>query len=243
MTASTAPTTIMSPNGRVLYRTRVKFCGMTRAGDVRLASELGVDAVGFVFARSSPRRIRPEEARLMRNALAPLVDAVALFMDNTAEEVRDAIRQVRPTLLQFHGSEDDAFCRGFGVPWVKAIGMGGQTPESATALQLRYPGAAGFLFDSHASGSTGGTGKTFDWSLLPKALNKPAILSGGITPDNVFDAILATLPWGVDVSSGIESAPGIKDGDRMRHFVEEVRRADCHVEHVPADVACTPDSR
>ncbi len=243
MTASTAPTTIMSPNGRVLYRTRVKFCGMTRAGDVRLASELGVDAVGFVFARASPRRIRPEEARLMRNALAPLVDAVALFMDNTAEEVRDAIRQVRPTLLQFHGSEDDAFCRGFGVPWVKAIGMGGGTPESATALQLRYPGAAGFLFDSHAPGSPGGTGQAFDWSLLPMALNKPVILGGGMTPDNVFDAILTTLPWGVDVSSGIESAPGIKDGDRMRHFVEEVRRADCHVEHAPADVACSPDSR
>ena len=243
MNASPTPTTVMSPNGRVLYRTRVKFCGMTRAGDVRLASELGVDAVGFVFARSSPRRIRPEEARLMRNALAPLVDAVALFMDNTAEEVRDAIRQVRPTLLQFHGSEDDAFCRGFGVPWVKAIGMGVPAPESATALQLRYPAAAGFLFDSHAPGSAGGTGKTFDWSLLPKALNKPVILGGGITPDNVFDAILATLPWGVDVSSGIETAPGIKDGDRMRHFVEEVRRADCHVEHVPADMACTPDSR
>ena len=231
MTASTAPTTILSPNGRVLYRTRVKFCGMTRAGDVRLASELGVDAVGFVFARESPRRIRPEEARLMRNALAPLVDAVALFKDNSAEEVRDAVRQVRPTLLQFHGSEDDAFCRGFGVPWVKAIPMGGPTPESTTALQMRYPGAAGFLFDSHASGFAGGTGQTFDWSLLPKALHRPAILGGGITPDNVFDAILATLPWGVDVSSGIESAPGIKDGERMRHFVAEVRRADCHVEH------------
>ena len=233
----------LSPNGRVLYRTRVKFCGMTRAGDVRLASELGVDAVGFVFARQSPRRIRPEEARLMRNALAPLVDAVALFMDNSADEVREAVRQVRPTLLQFHGSEDDAFCRGFGVPWVKAVAMGGPTPESATALQLRFPGASGFLFDSHVSGFTGGSGQVFDWSLLPKTLNKPAILAGGLTPDNVFDAILATLPWGVDVSSGIERAPGIKDGERMRHFVEEVRRADCHAEHPPSEAACTSDAR
>ena len=242
MTASSAPRTTLSPNGRVLYRTRVKFCGMTRAGDVRLASELGVDAVGFVFAKGSPRRIRPEEARLMRNALAPLVDAVALFMDNSAEEVRDAVRQVRPTLLQFHGGEDDAFCRGFGVPWIKAVSMGGAAPESATALQLRYPGASGFLFDSHAAGSNGGTGRTFDWSQLPAGLIKPAILAGGLTPDNVFDAILTALPWGVDVSSGIESAPGIKDGHRMRHFVEEVRRADCHVEHEPSDVACTPDA-
>jgi phosphoribosylanthranilate isomerase len=222
---------------RTLFRTRVKFCGMTRAGDVRLASELGVDAIGFVFAQRSARRIRPEEARLMRNALAPLVDAVALFMDNTAEEVRDAVRQVRPTLLQFHGSEDDAFCRGFGVPWVKAVPMGDGKAESATALQSRYPAAAGFLFDSHATGTGGGSGRTFDWTRWPKTLNKPAILAGGLTPENVFDAIIATQPWGVDVSSGIETGPGIKDGHRMRTFVEEVRRADCHVEHVPAAMA------
>lgn len=224
-------------NRRILFRTRVKFCGMTRAGDVRLASELGVDAVGFVFSHGSPRRIRPEEARLMRNALAPLVDAVALFRDNSAEEVREAVRQVRPTLLQFHGNEDDAFCRGFGVPWIKAVPMGNGQAGSATALQLRYPGAAGFLFDSHAVGGEGGSGKTFDWSRLPKTLNKPVILAGGLTPDNIFGAILATLPWGVDISSGIEVAPGVKDGERMRRFVEEVRRADCHVEHEPSATA------
>jgi phosphoribosylanthranilate isomerase len=215
---------------RTLFRTRIKFCGMTRPGDVRLASELGVDAVGFVFAQKSPRRLRPEEARLMRNALASLVDAVALFMDNTAEEVREAIRQVRPTLLQFHGSEDDAFCRGFGLPWVKAIPMGLADTSSATSLQVRYPGAAGFMFDSHGE-EGGGSGQTFDWSRIPHALTKPVLLAGGLTPANVFDAIMATMPWGVDVASGIESSPGVKDGDRMRHFVEEVRRADCHVEH------------
>jgi phosphoribosylanthranilate isomerase len=215
---------------RTLFRTRIKFCGMTRAGDVRLASELGVDAIGFIFAQGSPRRIRPEEARQMRNALAPLVDAVALFRDNTAEEVRETVRQVRPTLLQFHGSEEDAFCRGFGLPWIKAIPMGLGEVQSATALQVRYPGAAGFLFDSHGE-SDGGSGRSFDWSVLPHALTKPMMLAGGLTPDNIFDAILATVPWGVDVASGIETAPGIKDGDRMRRFVEEVRRADCHVEH------------
>jgi phosphoribosylanthranilate isomerase len=219
------------PHPRTLFRTRIKFCGLTRAGDVRLASELGADAIGFVFAPDSKRRLRPEEARLMRNALAPLVDAVALFMNNSAEEVRDVVKKVRPSLLQFHGHEDDAFCRGFGVPYLKAIPMGRGAPETAHALQVRYPGAAGFLFDSHAPGGSGGSGAVFDWSKLPGELNKPVLLAGGLTPDNVFDAILATLPWGVDVSSGIESAPGIKDGDRMRHFVEEVRRADCHVEH------------
>ena len=168
----------------------------------------------------------------MRTALAPLVDAVALFMDNPADEVREVIRQVKPSLLQFHGGEDDAFCRSFGLPYLKAIPMADRrgAGEDATALQLRYPGAAGFLFDSHRQGENGGSGRAFDWSTLPTGLGKPFVLAGGLHPDNVFDAIQATLPWGVDVSSGIESAPGIKDGDKMRRFVEEVRRADCHTD-------------
>ena len=214
---------------RTLFRTRIKFCGLTRPGDVRLASELGVDAIGFVFAESSSRRIAAEEARALRQALAPLVDAVALFMDNPADDVREVIRHVRPSLLQFHGSEDDAFCRSFGVPYVKVISMGseivGQHPAS---LQIRYPAAAGFLFDSHGVGEPGGSGQTFDWSRIPVGIQKPFVLAGGLAADDIFDAICATRPWGVDVSSGIESAPGIKDGDKMRRFVEEVRRADCH---------------
>lgn len=220
---------------RTLFRTRIKFCGMTRSGDVRLASELGVDAVGFVFAASSPRRVHPQQARMMRQALGPLVDAVALFMDNSIEEVRRAVRLVRPTLLQFHGSEGDAFCRGFGVPYIKAVAMGGGPPPTAASLRSRYPGAAGFLFDAHAPGAPGGSGHAFDWSRLPADLQSPILLAGGLHPGNVFDAVTTVLPWGVDVSSGIESAPGIKDGERMRRFVEEVRRADCHVEHEPAD--------
>ena len=219
-------------SSRTLYRTRVKFCGLTRPGDVRLASELGVDAIGFVFAQGSPRRLQAEEARAMRNALGPLVDAIALFMDNPAEEVREVLRQVRPSMLQFHGSEDDAFCRSFGLPYLKAIPMAPRrgAGEDATALQMRYPGASGFLFDSHEQGENGGSGRAFDWSTLPTGLGKPFVLAGGLHPDNVFDAIQATLPWGVDVSTGIESAPGIKDGDKMRRFVEEVRRADCHTD-------------
>ncbi|BAV98379.1 phosphoribosylanthranilate isomerase [Lysobacter enzymogenes] len=220
----------MNPS-RTLFRTRIKFCGFTRPGDVRLACELGADAIGFVFAAGSKRRVAPEEARAMRQALAPLVDAVALFADNPVEEVREVVRQVRPSLLQFHGNEDDAYCRGFGVPYLKAIPMGGElATQHPSALLMRFPGAAGFLFDSHAEGGSGGSGNTFDWKRIPVGVQKPFVLAGGITPDNVFEAILATLPWGVDVSSGIESAPGLKDGDKMRQFVEEVRRADCHVE-------------
>jgi phosphoribosylanthranilate isomerase len=152
-------------------------------------------------------------------------------MDNPADEVREIIRQVRPSLLQFHGDEDDAFCRSFGVPYLKAIAMGseiaGQHPAN---LHMKYPGAAGFLFDSHGRGESGGSGQTFDWSRIPAGVQKPFVLAGGLHPGNVFDAIGATLPWGVDVSSGIESAPGFKDGDKMRRFVEEVRRADCHTD-------------
>lgn len=213
---------------RTLFRTRIKFCGFTRPGDIRLACELGADAIGFVFAESSPRRVEAEQARAMRHALAPLVDAVALFMDNPAEQVREVVRQVRPTLLQFHGQEDDAFCRGFGIPYMKAISMASDVAQQHPGtLHTLYPGAAGFLFDSHAEGQPGGSGQPFDWSRIPAGVQKPFVLAGGLSADNVFDAIQATLPWGVDVSSGIESAPGTKDGDAMRRFVEEVRRADC----------------
>jgi len=212
---------------RTLYRTRIKFCGMTRPGDVRLAGELGVGAVGFVFAEGSPRRVTPAEARQLRLALAPLVAVVALFRDNSAAEVREVVRQVRPNLLQFHGDEEDAFCRSFRMPYMKALPMGGGAGWDAQTLQQRWPHAAAFLFDSHSRGGAGGTGHAFDWRRLPTGLHRPFVLAGGITADNVHDAILATLPWAVDVASGIEVSPGIKDGEKMRRFVAEVRRADC----------------
>jgi phosphoribosylanthranilate isomerase len=221
---------------RAFFRTRIKFCGMTRAGDIRLAAELGVDAVGFIFAKGSPRRVAPSEAKAMRQATAPLLDVVALFRDNTREEVREVLRTVRPTMLQFHGQEDEAFCRSFNMPYLKAVAMGGNELITARTLQQAYPGAAGFLFDSHAPGGSGGSGIAFDWSQIPVGVHRPYLLAGGIRPDNVFDAITATQPWGVDVSSGIESEPGIKDGYKMRQFVEEVRRADA-LESEPASVS------
>ncbi len=211
-----------------LFRTRIKFCGITRAGDVRMAGELGVDAVGLIFARQSKRRIVPEAARGLRDALAPLVDAVALFMDNDLGEVRAAIANARPTLLQFHGNEDDAFCRRFGLPYLKGIGMGGtEAALSGRMLHARYPHAAGFVLDGHPPGEPGGSGLRMAVERIPDDMSKPFVLAGGLSPDNVFAAVRAATPWGVDVSSGIETAPGIKDGALMRRFVEEVRRADC----------------
>jgi phosphoribosylanthranilate isomerase len=213
---------------RALFRTRIKFCGLTRAGDVRLAGELGVDAVGLIFAPNSPRRIAPEAARGLRDALAPLVDAVALFMDNNVDEVRTAIAHARPTVLQFHGGEDDAFCRRFGLPYLKGIGMGGdEAALSGRLLHARYPHAAGFVLDGHAPGQPGGSGLRMAIDRIPADMSKPFVLAGGLCPDNVLAAVRAASPWGVDVSSGIESEPGIKDGALMRRFVEEVRRADC----------------
>lgn len=210
------------------FRTRIKFCGMTRSGDVRLAGELGVDAVGFVFVPGSPRAVQPREARAMRQALAPMVDTVALFKNAAQEDVREVVRQLRPTLLQFHGDEDDAYCRSFGTPWIKAIPMGeGAPPVDARSLQLRYPAAAALLFDGHRPGGDGGCGECFDWRTLPEGLLKPFVIAGGLTPANVFKAAQQAQPWGVDVCSGIEQEPGIKDGDLMRAFVAAVRRADC----------------
>lgn len=208
------------------FRTRIKLCGMTRAGDVRLACELGVDAVGFIFAAGSPRHLRPREAGALRAAVAPLVDVVAVFRNNTAASVRAAVEQSRPSLLQFHGDENDAFCRSFGLPWIKAVAMGGAGEVDAGALRARYPGALGFLFDSHGAGVEPGRGQGFDWSRFPRATGTPLLLAGGLGPDNVYGAVLATRPWAVDACSGVERGPGIKDAERMRHFIEQVRRAD-----------------
>jgi phosphoribosylanthranilate isomerase len=208
------------------YRTRIKFCGLTRIEDVAAACALGVDAVGFVFAERSKRRVSPAQAATLRAALAPFVAGVALFMDNDAATVREVVDAVRPTVLQFHGGEDDAFCAAFGLPYLKAVAMGGDAVAESGGLALRFPQAAGFLFDSHAAGEAGGSGHAFDWSRIPRDCARPWLLAGGLHPDNVFDAIRATGCWGVDVSSGIESAPGIKDPQRMRRFVERVRRAD-----------------
>ena len=207
-----------------MTRTRVKFCGLTRPGDVRLACEMGVDALGFVLARGSSRQLAPSQLGGLRAAVSPMVDVVALFQDTPGSEVLNAIHRLRPTLLQFHGREDDAFCRSFGIPFVKTLPMAGGADE-ALAMSRRYPSAMAFLLDGHGPGEGGGRGIAFDWNLAPR-LAHPVFLAGGLTPDNVGRAIATVRPYAVDVSSGIESAPGCKDGDKMQHFLDEVRRAD-----------------
>lgn len=220
----------MSETMHAPHRTRIKFCGMTRVDDALAAAAMGVDAIGLIFAARSKRRVSPEAAAGIREALPPFVTSVALFMDNDADEVHATIERVRPTLLQFHGGEDDAFCAAFGLPYLKAVAMGGESngnDEATAALIARWPRAAAFLFDSHATGEAGGSGRTFDWARVPAEFARPFLVAGGLTPDNAFEAIRATGCWGVDVSSGIEGeTPGVKDIAKMRRFVAEVARAD-----------------
>lgn len=208
-------------------RTRIKFCGMSRAGDVRLAGELGVDAIGLVFAARSPRRVGLDHALTLRDAAAPTTSVVALVMDNPAAEVEAIVQRLRPQLLQFHGSEDDASCARFGVPFLKAIAMRDVAADDVPALLARYPSAAGFVFDGHATGAMGGSGERFDWTRLAQLnIARPWLLAGGLDAMNVGAAVRDVRPWGVDVSSGIESHPGIKDGAKMSAFADAVRRAE-----------------
>ncbi|MEO6104195.1 MAG: phosphoribosylanthranilate isomerase [Pseudoxanthomonas sp.] len=207
-----------------MTHTRIKFCGLTRAEDMRLAVELGVDFVGLVFAPRSPRKLLLGQARMLRGLVPEEIAVVALVMDNARADIEAMIENVRPDLLQFHGAEDDAFCAGFGLPFFKAIAMGNEQ-DHAASLASAFPGAYGYLLDGHGKGEPGGSGQRFDWKRVPR-LDKPVLLAGGLTGDNVATAIHTARPWGVDVSSGLESAPGVKQAERMRLFVHEARRAD-----------------
>jgi phosphoribosylanthranilate isomerase len=203
--------------------TRIKCCGMTRVDDALFAAQLGADAIGVVLTARSKRQVSLAQAKTIVDAMPPFVSTVALCMDEEAEFVRAIIETVRPSLLQFHGEESDDWCAQFGHPYLKAIAMS----EGASALpRLRaYPRAAGLLLDGHGLGEAGGSGKSFDWSLMPHDLQQPLILAGGLTSANVQAAIRVARPWAVDVASGIESSPGIKDRGKMRDFVEAVRSA------------------
>ena len=217
-------TSTPTPASAVPGRTRIKFCGMTRAEDIRVAVALGIDAVGLILVPGSPRCLTLTQALALRATLPPFVASVALTLDADPRGVQRSAALLRPSMWQFHGSETAADCERLGLPFLKAVPMA--QPEAAVAFAARYPTAAGFVLDSHAAGGQGGSGLRFDWSRVPAGLGARVILAGGLTPDNVFDAVRLVRPFAVDVSSGIESVPGTKDPERMRRFVDEVRRAD-----------------
>jgi len=203
-------------------RTRIKICGITRSDDARAAARAGADAIGLVFYPPSPRYLSLERAVEIRDALPPFVQTVALFVNPDAAQVAHVLQRVRPAMLQFHGEETPEFCAQFGVPFVKAC----RVRPGVDALEyLRpYSRAAAWLFDSYVP-EYGGVGESFDWSLVPVA-EKPTILSGGLSQANVAAAIRRLRPWGVDVSSGVESAKGVKDAGKIAAFITEVRNAD-----------------
>jgi len=203
-------------------RTRVKICGITRPADAVAAAEAGADAIGLVFYPPSPRYLSTERAAEIRDALPPFVQTVALFVNPDAAQVAQVLGRVRPALLQFHGEEAPEFCAQFGTPFVKAV----RVKPGVDALEYlrRFPRAAAWLFDSYVP-EYGGVGESFDWSLVP-ATDKRVILSGGLSRENVAQAIRRVRPWGVDVSSGVESAKGVKDAGKIDAFIAEVRNAD-----------------
>ena len=202
-------------------RTRVKICGITTPADAQLAATAGADAIGLVFHAPSPRHVSPEQAHAIVEALPPFVAAFAVVLD-PLESLMDELANTVPLAgIQYHGNETPEFCARFPGPWIKAVSM--NEPHALTDAQSRYPKARGFLLDSHAPGQAGGQGKTFDWAHIEASDPRPLILAGGLDADNVAQAIRATRPWGVDVSSGVEAEPGRKDPGKVAAFMHEVR--------------------
>ena len=209
-------------NAPVKGRTRVKFCGITRPDDAAAAVQAGADAIGLILVPGSPRFIDVAQAAMIRRRLPPFVQAVALFRNATAETVRRALDELHPDLVQFHGEESPEYCASFGVPYLRAVPM--KHGADVADWERRFAGAAALLLDAHGSGEQGGQGRTFDWSAV--RATRPFVLAGGLTAENVGEAVRTARPFAVDVSSGIERAPGVKDAGKMRRFIEEVRKAD-----------------
>lgn len=201
--------------------TRIKICGIKHLDDALKAVECGADAIGLIFVEKSPRYSSLAAARVVAESLPPFVTVVGLFMDATAETVREALKVVPLNLLQFHGEESPAFCDQFGLPYIKVLRM--RDNVNVVAFAQEYPNAAGILLDTyHEKG--GGTGQTFDWSLIPEDMPLPLILAGGLNPENVASAVERVKPYAVDVSSGVESEPAIKDHNKIEQFIKEVQR-------------------
>lgn len=202
-------------------RTRIKFCGITRPEDAACAARLGADAIGLVFYPPSARAVTPEQARNVIGDLPAFTSIVGLFLDPSREEVERVLDVLPIDLLQFHGSEPAEFCELFNRPYIKALPMADAIDLDAAGQTYRR--ASALLLDAHSRGETGGQGKTFAWRRAE--LLRPVVLAGGLAPDNVGHAIEIVRPWAVDVSTGVETSPGVKDHALMAAFVEEVNRA------------------
>jgi phosphoribosylanthranilate isomerase len=201
---------------------RIKICGLTRIEDLQAAIDAGADAIGLVFYPPSPRYVDLQTAATLASAVPPFVTIVGLFVNAEPQVVRETLAAIPIHLLQFHGDEDESYCRQFDRPYMKAarVKPGVDLVQYAAA----FPSAQAILLDAFVDGYGGG-GKVFDWSLVPAALGKPVVLSGGLDAGNVGDAVRRVRPAAVDVSSGVEAAKGIKDAEKIKAFVAAVRAA------------------
>ena len=204
-------------------RTKIKICGITNLKNAREASELGVDALGFVFFSESPRYIEPKKARAIINLLPSFILRVGLFVNAPKEQVLSAISESRVNMLQFHGDEDENFCNQFNLPYIKAISF----KDGINLLEYcqQFASSSAILIDTYSKEMRGGTGKTFNWDLVPKKLPLPLIIAGGLDSKNVSSLINSVNPYGVDVSGGVELDKGIKDYNMMENFVLGVNNA------------------
>ncbi len=205
-------------------RTRIKICGITRPEDARAAAGHGADAIGFIQWRKSPRFIEPVAAGAIARNLPPLVTPVAVFVNPSRGEVEAVLQAIPAATLQFHGEEEAVFCASFNRPWIKSAGA--KPGRDLVKYFAEFETASAWLVDKFNEQLYGGTGSRFDWTLVPRNPARPLILSGGLGPENIDEAIHAVQPYAVDVSSSVETAKGIKDAGKIAAFIAEVRRAD-----------------
>ena len=207
-----------------MRRTRVKICGITRPEHARAAAEVGADAIGLMFYEPSPRCVTRDRARDVCAALPPLVSVVAVFVNPEPPEVEAVVEDLPVDLLQFHGDESPELCAQAGKPYLKAVRV--RNRDDVVRAAARYAGARALLLDAHHDALWGGTGTQFDWNMVPDDVDHPVVLAGGLTPGNVARAIRLVRPFAVDVSGGVESAPGVKDARSMERFMKEVAGAE-----------------
>ena len=201
--------------------TRIKICGIKHLDDALKAIECGADAIGLIFVEKSPRYASLTDARFIAESLPPFVTVVGLFMDASEATVREALKVVPLSLLQFHGDESPEFCEQFDMPYIKVLRM--RENVNVVAFAQKYANASGILLDTYSKAG-GGSGQTFDWNLIPDDVPLPLILAGGLNPDNVASAVEIVKPYAVDVSSGVESEPAVKDHKKIEQFIKEVQR-------------------
>ena len=202
---------------------RIKICGITSVEDARYAVEAGADAIGLVFYAPSPRAVSIELAREIAYSVGPFVTVVGLFVDAEEAFVKDVLSRVPLQLLQFHGDESPEYCERFQRSYMKAIRMRPELDVQQAIAQ--HPNATALLLDAYRPGVPGGTGETFDWLRVPKNSPRPIVLAGGLTPENIALAVRSTEVYGVDVSGGVESAPGKKDAQKINTFIHNAKHA------------------